>query len=311
MRLLALWLLALNPVLWGSFYAICKNALETMDPILFLSTELWIAAIPATVILFVMRKDITRDLARRAVFLGFLLFLAILTSTGALFFTTATNTALFPALNGIMAAVIARIFLRKELMPATWFAAVISGWGVSILMLQSAVWNGSLVGDGIAFLAAFLFTLYIFAVNTQSEVPIRSMWVIFGLELWVVAVLGGLLLFVYKAANPQLALSYSDLEPGHWWAALYVGLATTFLPTAIGLFFQRYVSPVTVAFLYVLEPIWGAVAARLLLGEVLDMVGMFGAALIVLGSIIHTAATSQDEEEEDNPERTSRSTHPA
>jgi drug/metabolite transporter (DMT)-like permease len=124
------------------------------------------------------------------------------------------------------------------------------------------------------------------------------MWIIFAVELWVMALLGTALLFVYAWFNPQLSLGLGALDDAHWWAAGYVGLFTTFLPTAIGLFFQRYVSPVTVAFLYVLEPVWGAIAARMILGEHLDWVGVFGASLIVLGSIIHTAATAREDNEE-------------
>jgi drug/metabolite transporter (DMT)-like permease len=69
---------------------------------------------------------------------------------------------------------------------------------------------------------------------------------------------------------------------------LYIGFGTTFLPTAISIFMQKHVSPVTVAFLYIFEPIWSALLARAYLGESLSLRGYLGGFLIVSGTFLHT-----------------------
>jgi drug/metabolite transporter (DMT)-like permease len=51
---------------------------------------------------------------------------------------------------------------------------------------------------------------------------------------------------------------------------------------------QKRVSPVSVAFIYVFEPIWSALLARLYLGETLTLRGYVGGALIVSGALMHT-----------------------
>jgi drug/metabolite transporter (DMT)-like permease len=59
------------------------------------------------------------------------------------------------------------------------------------------------------------------------------------------------------------------------------------VPAAIGLAFQKYVSPVTVAFIYALEPVMGALAGRWLLGESLSFVGWVGGLLILSGALLN------------------------
>ncbi len=67
-------------------------------------------------------------------------------------------------------------------------------------------------------------------------------------------------------------------------------LGTTLLRTAISLFMQRYTAPVTVAFIYIFEPVWRALLARLYLGEALTLRGYLGGVLIVSGALLHTGS---------------------
>jgi hypothetical protein len=52
--------------------------------------------------------------------------------------------------------------------------------------------------------------------------------------------------------------------------------------------FQNHISPVTVSFIYILEPVLGAIFANLYLHEVLPFNGYVGGGLIVAGAVIHT-----------------------
>src|SRR5205085_8611877 len=68
--------------------------------------------------------------------------------------------------------------------------------------------------------------------------------------------------------------------------------ATTFLPTLITVLMQKYVSPVTVSFIYILEPILGAIVANLYLHEMLTVQSYLGGGLVGVGTIIHTCCVS-------------------
>jgi hypothetical protein len=73
---------------------------------------------------------------------------------------------------------------------------------------------------------------------------------------------------------------------------LYVALACTFLPTLITVLVQKHLSPVTVSFIYILEPVLGAIIAMIYLHELLPIQGYTGGLLVVVGAIIHTWGTA-------------------
>lgn len=295
MHAIAIALLFLNPVLWASFYAISKNALETVDPISFATFELSVAAVPALVILLWLRRSVDRAVLRAGIELGAVLFVAVIGSTIALYFTTATNTAFFPALNGAIAALIMIAVLRRRVAMETLVATGLATFGAVLVIATSTAGGGNPLGDFIALGAAAVYTVYIFVVDRQTgsgRFPsARQLWAVSCVEIVVMAALGWLVLGLYGGSIGGLLDKPEVVEAG-----LYVGLFTTLAPTVIAVFFQRYVSPMTVALLYVLEPVWGAIAAALVAGEAITPIGYIGGALIVVASLINILSSSRTEE---------------
>ncbi len=78
-----------------------------------------------------------------------------------------------------------------------------------------------------------------------------------------------------------------SLRPADAGLIVGVGWGASLVPAAIGLRFQQYVSPVTVEFIYALEPVMGALAGRWLLGEVLTPLGWASGALLLTGAVLH------------------------
>lgn len=292
MKKTATALLFLNPVLWASFYAVTKGALAHVDPVAFSTLELSIAALPAAAILFARTHRINKASIFAGLVMGGSLYLAVVGSTIALYFTTATNTAFFPALNGAFAALIIVILFRKKLDLPTWLACATATVGALVLISQSSQDSHLNTGDLIALAAALAYTIYIFVVDWQTQEPGKGtdLWVAFAVELLTMAVLGWIVFVVTGTEGIE-----KWTEPTVLWTALFIGIFTTVLPTAIALFFQHYVEPATVALLYVLEPIWGAIAAAALVGERLSLIGYIGGGLIVLGSLIKTIASLRNE----------------
>jgi hypothetical protein len=54
---------------------------------------------------------------------------------------------------------------------------------------------------------------------------------------------------------------------------------------------QKHISPVTVSFIYILEPVLGAIFANMYLHEMLPPIGYLGGGLVVVGAVIHTIGT--------------------
>ena len=273
----------LNTIFFATYYSVAKEALSRIDPIVFTFFEMVSLAPLALVIILWTWRDITRAVIKRGILLGSVLCLALFTIAIALKYTTATSTAFFPAMNGFVAALIAWMLFREPLKGRTWFAGLLSLAGAALLILTSAMgsWRGTLI----AFLGGLFYTFYVFLCDHEQKEE-QAAWPLFGIELLTTAGWAGLVVLLFgdwQAVHPVL--------PKDVGVVLYVSLACTFMPTLITVLLQKYISPVTVSFIYVLEPVLGAIIAYLYLREELPIQGYIGGAMVVLGALIQTWGT--------------------
>ena len=288
MKIVAGLAFLLNTVCFATYYAVAKEALGRIDPIIFTYFEMMTLVPISIIILLCSWKRVTRAVVRHGMLLGSTLCLALFTIAIALKYTTATSVAFYPALNGFLAAVFAWLFLRQPVRKTTWLAGLISLAGVALLLMNSSMggWRGSMI----AFLGGLFFTGYVFVsdIDTRQETA-HAHWPIFGIELLTMAVWANLVVLLFgdwHTIHPTL--------PKDIFVVLYVAGACTFLPTLIAVLMQRFISPVTVSFIYILEPVLGAVVSALYLRESLPLAGYAGGLLVVLGAVIHTCGSSSD-----------------
>ncbi len=286
MKMVAILAFFLNVLCFATYYAVAKEALNRIDPIIFTYFEM-MTLVPAAIIIIICSwRHITRAIVKRGMLLGSSLCLALFTIAIALKYTTATSVAFYPALNGLLAAVFAWLFLRQPIRKSAWFAGLLSVAGVALLVFNSSEggWRGSLI----AFLGGLFFTVYVFLSDSevQSEGK-HAHWPLFGIELLTMALWGNLVVLLFgdwHAVHPSL--------PKDIWVVLYVAGACTFVPTLIAAAMQRYITPVTVSFIYILEPVLGAFVAAYYLHEMLPLAGYIGGLLVVVGAVTHTCGTA-------------------
>ena len=285
MKVIAGFAFLLNTMLFATYYAVAKEALGRIDPIVFTFFEMITLAPIALAILVFTYQHLTWALIKRGVLLGSCLCLALFTIAIALKYSTATGTAFFPALNGCLAALIAWLVLRQPMNKATWIAGILSVAGTVLLVTNSQM--GGARGAVIAFLGGIFFTLYVFLSDygTQELEKHKTLvhWPLLAIELLTMslwACLIALLFGDWQAFHPSF--------PKDVYVILYVAGACTFLPTLIAVLMQKHVSAVTVSFIYILEPVLGVIAAHFYLHEVLPFAGYLGGGLVVMGAFIHT-----------------------
>jgi drug/metabolite transporter (DMT)-like permease len=274
----------LNTVFFATYYAIAKEALERIDPIIFSYFEMMALVPLALLIILCSWRQMNAAAMKRGLLLGSTLALALFTIAIALKYTTATSTAFFPALNGFLAAIFAWLFLRQPIRAATWIAGLLSVVGTVLLISNSEMggWRGAMI----AFLGGIFFTCYVFLSDSEQKAEVAP-WPLFGIELLTMALWGNLVVLLFgNWQSVHLSL------PKDVWIILYVAGACTFLPTLLTVLLQKYISPVTVSFIYILEPVLGAVIANLYLHETLPLLGYAGGILVVLGAFIHTCGTA-------------------
>ncbi|MBO0796799.1 MAG: DMT family transporter, partial [Ktedonobacteraceae bacterium] len=284
MKIVAGLAFLLNAFLFGTYYAVTKEAMVHIDPIVF-TFFVMIALIPAALcILAFSWQRLTWQACKSGMLLGSCLCLGLFTLAVALKQNSATSTAFFPSLNGLLAALVSWLFLRKPIAGVTWLAGVISVIGAALLILNTPM--GGLRGSTIAFIGGLLCTLYVFLADHEQRDP-STYWPLFGVELLTMAAWACLLGLLFG--------DWQDLRPtpADVGAMCYIAFGTTFLPTLITVLLQKHISPVTVSFIYILEPILGALVAYVYLGETLPPIGYLGGAMVVVGVLLNTWGTAE------------------
>jgi hypothetical protein len=145
---------------------------------------------------------------------------------------------------------------------------------------------GGLRGSLIAFIGGLFCTLYVFLADHEQRD--KAYWPLFGVELLTMAAWACLIALLFgnwQAVHPAW---FEDTG-----IVLYISLGTTFLPTLITVLLQKYIKPLTVSFIYILEPVLGAVVAYIYLHETMPISGYIGGVLIVMGTVINTWGTAQ------------------
>src|SRR5260370_31918619 len=141
-------------------------------------------------------------------------------------------------------------------------------------------WRGSVI----SFLGGLFFTMYVFLSDSEVHSEEKhAHWPLFGIELLTMALWGNLVVLLFgdwHAVHPSL--------PHDIWVVFYVAGACTFVPTLIAAALQRYITPVTVSFIYILEPVLGAFVASFYLHELLPLPGYIGGVAIVKTRNWHT-----------------------
>ena len=273
----------LNTLLFGSYYSVAKEALERVDPIVFTFFVMMTLVPPAICIIVFSWRQMNREAVKSGFLLGSCLCLGLFSLAVALKYNSATGTAFFPSLNGLLAAIFTWIFLRQPITKATWFAGLVSVSGAVLLMLNASM--GGARGALIAFIGGLFCTFYVFLADHEQKGQV-AYWPLFGVELLTMGLWASL-----------IALLFGDWHTVHFslpkdiWVVVYIGIGTTLLPTVFTVWLQKYISPITVSFIYILEPILGAVVAFLYLHEILPLDGYIGGLLVVAGVVIHTWGT--------------------
>jgi len=274
----------LNTCIFATYYAVSKQALEHIEPVVFTFLTL-IALLPIGLALLLLTyRQMTQETVQWGTLLGSLLCLTLFTTVISLRYTTATSTSFFPSLSGILAALIAFLVLKEYVPSVTWLAGFVSVVG-TILLLLSAPSEGAERGNVIALLGAFFFTVFIFAVDQQAKrSPTLQPWSLLGIELLTLATEASFLALLFGNWEQVHILMPSDL-----YVIAYIALAGTLLPMLVFTFLQKYLSPITVSFLSVLEPVLGAIAAYVLLGETLPVLGYVGGFFLVIGTAVQVS----------------------
>jgi drug/metabolite transporter (DMT)-like permease len=280
--------------LWGATFALIKDALKDVSPLLFNLLRMTLAAIALAI---VNRRQL-RGLSKRNILAGAIvgLFLAAgyQFQTAGLARTTAVKSAFITGLVVVFVPLLTMIpSLRPASTPAPSVviaAGAFLAFGGLLLLTTPAetVWSSvfSTIGSGdlLTLICAIAFAGHLLALaHTSPKVPIRqlaTLQIIFAaLVMLVTLPVGGP---VYFSMTPKVLV-----------ALVVTGLFATAAAFTIQSWAQRHLPPTHTALLLTLEPVFAWITSFLFLDERLGLRSVEGALLILGGILLIELAPSQ------------------
>ncbi len=282
----------LNTIIFATYYSLVKESLSHWGTLAFICCTIVLSALPAGVLMSLFTsRDWSVALFKWALLFGCLYTGISIALSQALAYTSVAETAFFPCLNGIVAAMLARfVFGRstgKTTSPITWLMALLAACGMLLLMRSAPPSLDHWRGDAIAFLAGtVLYVVYVFLVEAfLREVGSRqkNIWAMLCMQFLVMSALAAGILLVFGDWQ-----TIHPVFPGDFWPLGYLGVGDVVLSNVITLCVQSSLDATTITFLGILEPILADVGATVLLGEKGPWTGYLGAALGVLSVLGQT-----------------------
>ena len=265
--------LLLATFLWGTTFAVVKDALASATPLAFLTLRFTIAALLLAPGTRFRPLPAGREL-RGGLLLGALVAVGFITQTAGLVITTASRSAFIVAISSVLAPVIALALLGQR--PGWLTAAALGMATLGIYLLTAPDAGGLNRGDLLTLVCAACFGAQIVAVTELGREydARRLVW----FQVAGTAIVSACALLLLE--RPRI----------HWSGAFLAALAYSVVFASTTCFLlqmsaQRHMSSARAALIFCFEPLFAALTSWLVLGERLAMLQWLGGGLIVLGMI--------------------------
>lgn len=268
-------MLLMITVFWGASYILTKLALDVLQPFNLTAVRFIIAFIVAAAVFY--KKIIKADKAviKYSLILAVILLGVFITMTYGLQYTTASNSGFLVSLTVVFIPILSSMFLKQKIEKKVLAGVCIAPVGIALLTLNSQLTINS--GDILCIICAVLFAAHVVATGVYTQkVDSIALGV---LQLGFVGLFSLLVSMLTETVIlPNTAVS---------WASI---LSLSILCTAVGYIVQttaqQYTSATHTGLILALEPVFSAVFAYMVLGELLSLKGYIGAAILLLSVLI-------------------------
>ena len=277
-------LLLIASLVWGSTFVPQKIAMDFWSPLQFTSFRFLLGGL--ILLLFINTKDI--KLNNKIGFISSSLASALILAIAALFqqigivTTSATNAGFYTSLYVIMVPLIG-IFLFKIPHWSIWPCVIICFFG-SVLLGTS---DGDLFslnlkyGDIWIISSAVFWAIHLHIVSySVARFPV----LIFSILQFILC---GIFLLLYGIFFKSSSIfSFERVDIFGFFTLVYCSVGSVCIGFTLQMFGQKLVPPTSAALIMSSEAIFAAIFGWLILSELLNFKGFFGASLILLGIIL-------------------------
>ena len=271
-------------LIWGTTFIAQDTGMDNIGPFTFNSTRFFVAflAVSPFVFLFEKKKVIIQiknninQFTKLMIPVGVFLFLGTVFQQVSLLYTNVANSAFFTIFYVPMVPIIIYFIFSEKLHWSIWpsvAVCVVGGYFLSN-MSDTAI----RFGDGLVLIGALFWALHIIYIGKlvkKFDLP----FFIALLQNLLVAILSFLLVFVFE----EIDFSKIRLET---FEILYAGILSGGAAFVLQLFGQRNIPPAPAAIVMSLEGVFAAIAAWIILSQILDFNNIIGCALILGGVLL-------------------------
>lgn len=261
-------------LIWGSTFIVVKKAIADLPPFPFLAVRFALAFLSLLPFLWPKRNYINKRTVFTGLALGVFLFSGYALQTLGMLYTSASKAGFITGLSVVLVPAFVAIATKKLPQPTLILGITSATFGLALLSLGNQLQLNQ--GDLLVFFGAIGFALHIFFVGRYA--PQADATVLATGQIFSVALLSTLASFIL----PQPALHFS--------ANAWMGIFLTAIPATSLAFFvqtkmQQFTTSSHTALIFASEPVFSAIFAFILAGEILPPRGLVGALLVLIGML--------------------------
>lgn len=259
--------------IWGASYSILKVGLEQMPMFFLLAWRFMIAAVMLAIIFNKKMRKVRWHEIKAGAFVGFLLFMGFATFSAGLRYTEAGRSSFICGLLVVIVPIINSILGKRMPQRNVIIGVSMATIGLAFMSLYDLHFKP---GDLMILISAFFYAAHIVATGRYAQDIDGSVLVTIQLFL------GGILFFILTFIFEPIPSHVSTMGI---FAVIFLAVMASAVCLLLQTWAQKYSPPDHAAVLFTMEPVFGAIFAWVMLGEVMAVRALLGAGLILAGML--------------------------
>lgn len=278
-KMIYMGLILLVTFFWGVTFPLIKIALEYISPVVFLALRFSVSAIMLVPFILKSRRLLERRIARIGITAGIFLFLGYYFQTVGLEYTTAANSGIITGIYVVLLPFISYAYLKIRASKLDVVASALAFAGLFIMSASSLALKNSTVdlGDILTVICGVAYAVQIAYVSKYSGGLDSTVFTFY--QILTVAVLSAVFIPTYSTALLTLNTMVVFVIV---FTALFGGVLAYFITTKALI----YVEPTSAGIIFVGEPIFAAISAVIIGGEVLGPLTIMGGSVMVFAMLL-------------------------
>jgi len=275
-KIIAIFLLVLTTVLWGTSFILTKIITEDVPIFLYMGLRFAIALLGFIPLVFHLK-----NLNKRAILMSFvtgmIYFFGFAIQTYGLQTTTAGKAGFVTGLSAIIVPFIIWLGFKKPLNKRVWGAVILSIAGMAFLLLEGQ--SGIIIGDLIVLISAIFWALFI--VYNDKYVPLVDIYSYSMIQIAVISCMSFISSLLLMESYASLSFS-----PSFWYVMVYMGIGVMTLTILFQNWSQQHQGPTQTAIIFTLEPVFAVLFDFVIGGVILSLFGWVGCVIIFIAILI-------------------------